>query len=91
MANRVISDAEARSVIDRYNNEHPESRVEYDFEREKSKKIADKNWVLTAYDETSADSESPVATNESLAGPATDVSAGKISVSSADGKGNGGL
>ena len=45
--------------------------------REKGKKIADKNWVLTAYDETSADSESPVATNKSLAGSATSVSAGK--------------
>ncbi|MDY2622932.1 MAG: LPD1 domain-containing protein [Alloprevotella sp.] len=36
-----------------------------------------KNWVLTAYDETSADSESPVATNKSLAGSGTSVSAGK--------------
>ena len=43
----------------------------------KGKKIADKNLVLTAYDETSADSESPVATNKSLAGSATSVSSGK--------------
>ncbi|MCI6495026.1 MAG: hypothetical protein MR997_05900 [Bacteroidales bacterium] len=45
--------------------------------REKGKKIADKNWVLSAYDKTSADSESPVATNKSLAGSATSVSDGK--------------
>jgi hypothetical protein len=32
--NRIISDAEARSIIDRYNAHHPNSRVEYDYERE---------------------------------------------------------
>lgn len=58
--------------------------------REKGKKIADKNWVLTAYDETSADSESPVATNKSLAGSATSVSAGKVSDKSVTDKGDGG-
>jgi len=45
--------------------------------REYGKKKADKNWVLTAYDETSADSGSPVATIESQAGTATDVSSSK--------------
>ena len=45
--------------------------------RIKGKKIADKNWVLTAYDEMSADSESPVATIQDLAGLATDNSISK--------------
>ena len=48
--------------------------------RENGKKIADKNWVLTAYDEKSADSESPVTTNKSLAGSATDKSHGKDTI-----------
>ena len=33
-ANRVISDAEARRVIDQWNAEHPDQKVEYDYERE---------------------------------------------------------
>lgn len=32
--NRVISDAEAREVIDEYNAQHPDAPVEYDYERE---------------------------------------------------------
>ena len=36
-ANRIISDAEAQSIIDEYNAQHPESPVEYDFERESGK------------------------------------------------------
>ena len=36
-ANRIISDAEARSIIDKYNAEHPNSPVEYDYERESGK------------------------------------------------------
>lgn len=31
--------------------------------REKGKKIADKNWVLTAYDETTADGGSAITTS----------------------------
>ena len=45
--------------------------------REKGKKIADKNWVLTAYDESSADSGSPAATNQDKAGKVTANSGGK--------------
>ncbi len=33
-ANRIISDAEARCVIDQWNAEHPDQKVEYDYERE---------------------------------------------------------
>lgn len=33
-ANRIISDAEARRVIDQWNAEHPGQKVEYDYERE---------------------------------------------------------
>ena len=55
--------------------------------REKGKKIADKNWVLSAYDKTSADSESPVATNKSLAGSATSVSDGKVNTLSSEKQG----
>lgn len=32
--NRIISDSEARSVIDQWNAEHPDSIVEYDYDRE---------------------------------------------------------
>ena len=46
--------------------------------REKGKKIADKNWVLTAYDESSADSGSPAATNQDKAGNVTANSGGKF-------------
>ena len=35
--NRIISDAEAQSIIDEYNAQHPDSPVEYDFERESGK------------------------------------------------------
>lgn len=55
--------------------------------RENGKKIADKNWVLSAYDKTSADSESPVATNKSLAGSATSVSDGKVNTLSSEKQG----
>ena len=33
-ANRIISDAEAREIIDAHNAEHPEAPVEYDYRRE---------------------------------------------------------
>ena len=56
--------------------------------REKGKKIADKNWVLTAYDELSADSGSPAATIESKAGIATSNSAAKVQQNSDTGKNN---
>jgi hypothetical protein len=54
--------------------------------RADGKKIADKNWVLTAYDETSADNGTSAiaATNQGQAAPATDVSAGKGRVKSAN-------
>ena len=52
----------------------------------KRQKKADKNWVLTAYDETSADSGSPAATIQGQAGKTTDVSAGKDTKNSANGK-----
>lgn len=32
--NRIISDSEARSIIDDWNAEHPDLKVEYDFDRE---------------------------------------------------------
>lgn len=35
--NRIISDAEAKSIIDEYNAQHPDGPVEYDFERESGK------------------------------------------------------
>ena len=35
--NRIISDAEAQSIIDEYNAQHPDAPVEYDFERESGK------------------------------------------------------
>ncbi|MBQ8271167.1 MAG: hypothetical protein IJZ22_08215 [Bacteroidaceae bacterium] len=46
--------------------------------REKGKKTADKNWVLTAYDETKADGTSAISdTNKGQAAQPTDVSADK--------------
>jgi hypothetical protein len=47
--------------------------------RENGKKIADKNWVLTAYDETSADNSTSAiaAVNQAQAAPGTDVSGDK--------------
>lgn len=51
-------------------------------------KIADKNWILTAYDELSADSESPIATIQGLAKSATDNSTGKDTQISDNGQTN---
>jgi hypothetical protein len=47
--------------------------------RNDGKKIADKNWVLTAYDETSADNGNSAITNvnQAKAAPSTDVSGDK--------------
>lgn len=39
MPNRIISDSEARQVIDEWNNEHPDLQVEYDFPRESGKEF----------------------------------------------------
>lgn len=36
-ANRIIGDSEARSIIDKWNAEHPSEPVEYDFPRESGK------------------------------------------------------
>jgi len=36
-ANRIMSDVEARNVITKWNKEHPDQPVEYDFERESGK------------------------------------------------------
>ena len=36
-ANRIISDAEARSVIDKWNAENPDKPIEYDYDRESGK------------------------------------------------------
>lgn len=47
-----------------------------------AKKKADKNWILTAYDKTSADSESPITTNQGLAGLATDNFTHKVTQNS---------
>ena len=47
--------------------------------RKKGKKIADKNWILTAYDETKADGTSAISdTNQGQAAPPTNVSSDKI-------------
>lgn len=46
--------------------------------REEGKKKADKNWVLTAYNEMSADSGSPAATIEDQAGKVTDKTGAKV-------------
>ena len=35
--NRIMSDSEARAVIDKWNAEHPEAQAEYDYERESGK------------------------------------------------------
>jgi len=53
-----------------------------------TKKIADKKWILTAYDRTSADSESRFATNQGLAGLATDVPDHKVTQNSDNGQTN---
>ncbi len=42
-ANRVMSDAEARNVIDGWNAQHPDEPVEYDFEREGGKPFTDED------------------------------------------------
>lgn len=38
-ADEMISDAEARSVIDEWNKEHPDAKVEYDFPRESGREF----------------------------------------------------
>ena len=38
-ADEIISDAEARSVIDEWNKEHPDAKVEYDFPRESGREF----------------------------------------------------
>ena len=53
--------------------------------REKGKKIADKNWVLTAYDETSADNASAISdANQAQAARGTAVSDSKDSKKTTD-------
>ncbi len=48
--------------------------------RGNGKKIADKNWILTAYNEKSADSTSAISVvNQGQAAPTTDFSVGKVS------------
>ena len=39
IADEIISDAEARSVIDSWNAEHPDAQVEYDYERESGREF----------------------------------------------------
>ena len=36
-ANRIMSDKETRDIIDQWNNEHPDEKVEYDWKRESGK------------------------------------------------------
>lgn len=54
--------------------------------REKGKKIADKNWVLTAYDENSADGTTGAtrATNQGQAAQTAELSDGKVNTLSSD-------
>ena len=53
--------------------------------REKGKKIADKNWVLTAYDLSASDGSSAITTtNQGEAAPATDKSASKDTAKTSD-------
>ena len=54
--------------------------------REKGKKIADKNWVLTAYDENSADGTTGAtrATNQGQAAQTAELSGGKVNTLSSD-------
>ncbi len=54
-------------------------------EEEKGKKIADKNWVLTAYDLSASDGSSAITTtNQGEAAPATDKSASKDTAKTSD-------
>ena len=39
IADEIISDAEARRVIDSWNEKHPDAKVEYDFERESGREF----------------------------------------------------
>ena len=77
--NGVIDFENGDRIVFKINNKLVTIRKNY---RRNGKKIADKNWVLTAYDEMSADSESPVATIQDLAGLATDNSISKDSQNS---------
>ncbi len=53
--------------------------------RVKGKKIADKNWVLTAYDLSASDGSSAITTtNQGEAAPATDKSASKDTAKTSD-------
>ncbi len=42
-ANRIISDAEARSVIDEWNNANPEKPIDYDYTRESGKEFTEED------------------------------------------------
>ena len=42
-ANRIISDAEARSVIDEWNAAHPDKPIEYDYMREGGKEFTEED------------------------------------------------
>ena len=42
-ANRIISDAEARSVIDEWNAAHPDKPIEYDYKRESGKEFTEED------------------------------------------------
>lgn len=59
--------------------------------REKGKKIADKNWVLTAYDELSADGDvSAIApANQGQAARTTGKSRGKVTAKASKEQGKG--
>ena len=46
IADEIISDAEARSVIDSWNAEHPDAQVEYDYERESGREYDPKRGGL---------------------------------------------
>lgn len=48
-ANRIISDAEARDIIDRHNAEHPDAPVEYDYPRESGEDFSPTEEMNTPY------------------------------------------
>ena len=58
--------------------------------REKGKKIAEKNWILTAYDENAGDNTSAISdVNQGKAAPTPANSAGKDTANNSDEQGNG--
>lgn len=55
--NRIIGDSEARSIIDKWNAEHPSEPVEYDFPRESGKDFEPEDTRFSKAMETNAEKE----------------------------------